>query len=161
MNKWICFHGLNKWISRWICSWGFPGSSASKEFACNSRDPGLIPGSGNSPGEGIVDPLQYSGASLVAQMVENASTVWETLGSIPGLGRSPEEEHGNPLQYSCMENPHGWRSLAGYSPWGCKELDMTDQLSTVQHSTWGLTEESGKIKSIRMKDWINRGLKWL
>ena len=38
------------------------------------------------------------------------------LGSIPELGRSPGEEHGNPLQYSSLENPHGQRSLVGYSP---------------------------------------------
>ena len=47
------------------------------------------------------------------------------LGSIPGLGRSPGGGHGNPLQYSCLENPHGQRSLAGYRPWGRKELDTT------------------------------------
>ena len=47
------------------------------------------------------------------------------LGSIPGLGRSPGGGHGNPLQYSWLENPHGQRSLKGYSPWGCKESDMT------------------------------------
>ena len=47
------------------------------------------------------------------------------LGSIPGLGRSPGGEYGNPLQHSCLENPHGQRSLAGYSPRGCKELGMT------------------------------------
>ena len=35
----------------------------------------------------------------------------------------------NPLQYSCLENPHGQMSLAGYSPWGCKGLGMTEQLS--------------------------------
>ena len=52
------------------------------------------------------------------------------LGSIPGLGRSPGKGHGNPLQYSCLENPHGQRSLAGYSPWGRKKLDTTEQLST-------------------------------
>ena len=52
------------------------------------------------------------------------------LGSIPGLGRSPVGGHGNPFQYSCLENPSGQRSLAGYSLWGCKELDMTEQLST-------------------------------
>ena len=56
----------------------------------------------------------------------------EDLGLIPGLGRSPGGGHGNPLQYSCQENPHGQRSLAGYSPWGCKELDMPEQLSTAQ-----------------------------
>ena len=39
------------------------------------------------------------------------------LDSIPGLGRSPGGGHGNPFQYSCLENPHGQRSLAGYSPW--------------------------------------------
>ena len=52
------------------------------------------------------------------------------LGSIPGLGKSPEGGHGNPLQYSCLENPHGQRSLASYSPWGHKELDRTKWLST-------------------------------
>ena len=46
-------------------------------------------------------------------------------GSIPGLGRSPRGGHGNPLQYSCLENPHGQRSLVGYSPWRRKGLDMT------------------------------------
>ena len=54
------------------------------------------------------------------------------LGSIPGLGRSPGRGHSNPLQYSCLGNPHGQRSLAGYSPWGRKESDMTERLSTVQ-----------------------------
>ena len=39
------------------------------------------------------------------------------LGSIPGFGRSPGGEHGNSLQYSCLKNPHGQRSLMGYSPW--------------------------------------------
>ena len=37
--------------------------------------------------------------------------------------------HGNPLQRFCLANPHGQRSLAGYSPWGHKELDMTEQLT--------------------------------
>ena len=48
------------------------------------------------------------------------------LGSIPGSGRSPGEGKSNPLQYSCLENPHGQRNRAGYSPWGRKELDMTE-----------------------------------
>ena len=48
------------------------------------------------------------------------------LNSIPGLGRSPGRGHGNPLQYPCLENSHGQRSLVGYSPWGHKELDMTE-----------------------------------
>ena len=53
--------------------------------------------------------------------------------SIPGLGRSPGGGHGNSLQYSCLENPHGQRSLAGCHPGGRKESDMTEQLSTDAH----------------------------
>ena len=49
----------------------FPGSSPGKEATCNAGDPSLIPGSGRSPGEGIGYPLQYSWASLVAQMLKN------------------------------------------------------------------------------------------
>ena len=53
------------------------------------------------------------------------------MGSVPGLGRSPGGGHGNSLQYSCLENPHGQRILVGNSLWGRKELDTTEQLSTV------------------------------
>ena len=81
------------------------GSSAGKESACNTGEPGLIPELGRSPAEGIGYPLQYSWASLVAQMVKNLPAMWETWGSIPGLGGSPGGGHGNPLQYSCLENP--------------------------------------------------------
>ena len=63
---------------------GFPGSSVGKETACNAGDPGLIPGSGRSPGEGIGYPLQYSWASLVAQLVKNLPAMQETwVGKIP------------------------------------------------------------------------------
>ena len=54
------------------------------------------------------------------------------LGSIPGLGRSSGGGHGNPLQYSCLENPHGQRSLEGYSPQGVKESDTAERLSISQ-----------------------------
>ena len=60
---------------------------------------------------------------------ESACNVGD-LGSIPGSGRSPGEENGYPLQYSCLENPHGQRSLVGYRPWARKESDMTERLST-------------------------------
>ena len=69
---------------------GFPGTSDSKESACNVGD----------------------------------------LDSIPGLGRCPGGGYGNPLQYSCLENPQGQKSPVGYSPWGCKESDMSERLST-------------------------------
>ena len=54
------------------------------------------------------------------------------LGSIRGLGRSAGGRHDNPLQDSCLENPHGQRSLTGYSLWGHKESDMTEHLNTAQ-----------------------------
>ena len=57
---------------------GFPGRSAGKESACNAVEPGSIPGLVSSPGEAIVYPLQYSWASLVAQMVKNPPAVWDT-----------------------------------------------------------------------------------
>ena len=49
-----------------------------------------------------------------------------SLGLIPGSGGSPGGGHANPLQYSCLEDPHGQRSLAGYSPWGHIESDTTE-----------------------------------
>ena len=55
------------------------------------------------------------------------------LGSIPGFEQSPGGGHGNPLQYSCLENPHGQRSLVGYSSWGRKESDTTERLRTEGH----------------------------
>ena len=57
---------------------GFPGSSAGKESARNPGDPSLIPGSGRSPREGIGYPLQYSWASLGAQLVKNLPAIQET-----------------------------------------------------------------------------------
>ena len=57
---------------------GFPDSSAGKEVTCNAGDPSLIPGSGRSPGEGIGYPLQYSWASLVAQLAKNLPAMRET-----------------------------------------------------------------------------------
>ena len=61
-----------------IRSRGFPGSSAGKESACNAGDPDLIPGLGRLPGEGIGYAVQYSWASLVAQMVKNLPAILET-----------------------------------------------------------------------------------
>ena len=58
---------------------GFPDSSVGKESTCNSEDPSSIPGSGRSIGEGIGYPLQYSRASLVAQLVKNSLAMQETL----------------------------------------------------------------------------------
>jgi len=57
---------------------GFPHSSVGKESTCNAGDPRLIPESGRSSGEGIGYPLQYSWASLVAQLIKNPPAMQET-----------------------------------------------------------------------------------
>ena len=101
-------HFLRTLLVLYDSSWylmGFLGGSAGKESACNAGDPGSIPRWGRPPGERTGSPLQYSQASLVAQMVKNLPAVWETQVSSLGQGRSPGEGYGNPLQSSCLENP--------------------------------------------------------
>ena len=56
-------------------------------------------------------------------MVKNLPPVEDMWVRSLGSGRSPGERNGYPLQYSCLENPHGQRSLAGYSPWDGKDWD--------------------------------------
>ena len=63
---------------------------------------------------------------VVKNLPANAGDIRQASGSNPELGRSPGGGHGNPLQSSGLENPHGQRSLAGYSPWGHKESDTTE-----------------------------------
>ena len=62
---------------------------------------------------------------MVKNRPASAADIKDT-GSIPGSGRSTGGGHGNPLQYSCLENPHGQRSLAGCTAWGHKESDTTE-----------------------------------
>ena len=105
---WATVHGVTKSQTQ-LSTFTFSMlESGMCESPCNSGDPGLIPGLGRSPGEGIGYPPQYSWISLVAQMVKNlpanAGDARDT-DSIAGLGRSPRGGHGNPLQYSCLENP--------------------------------------------------------
>ena len=57
---------------------GFPDSSVGKKSTCNVGEPSSIPGLERSTGEGIGYPLQYSWASLVAQLVKNSPAMWET-----------------------------------------------------------------------------------
>ena len=64
---------------------------------------------------------------MVKNLLANAQDVRDA-GLIPGSERSPGERNGNPLWYSCLEKSHRQRSLVGYSPWGHKESDMTEQL---------------------------------
>ena len=100
---------------------GFPGSSAGKESTCNAGDPSSIPGSGRSPRERIGHPLQFSWASLVAQMTKNPPAMWATW--VPSLGREdPWRREWQPTPVFLPGNSHGQRSLAGYTPLGLYRL---------------------------------------
>ena len=80
----------------------------------------------------VLASQQYLGNSLVTDGKVSACNAGD-LGSIPGSGRPPGGGHGTSLQYSCLGNPHGQRSLVGYSPWGRKESVTTELLSTTEH----------------------------
>ena len=75
-------------------------SSVGKETTCNAGDPGSIPGLGRSAGEGIGYPLQYSWASLVAQLVKNLPAMWETW--VWSLGWEDPLEKGKATHYSIL-----------------------------------------------------------
>ena len=87
------FHS-GRYVKELTNYWGFSSSSDGKASACNTGDPGSIPGR-----EG------------------------------PCWGRSPGEGNGSPTSVFLPGEFHGRRSLVGYSPWGHKELDMTERLT--------------------------------
>ena len=67
--------------------------------------------------------LGFPGGAVVKNLPAKAGDT----GSISGLGRSPGEGNGKPSPVFLPGKFHGERSLVGYSPWGCKESDMTAQ----------------------------------
>ena len=97
----------------------FPDSSVGKESASNAGDPGSIPGSERSIEEGLGHPLQYSWASLVAQLVKNPPATQETW-----VGKIPWRRERLPTPVFWPGDFHG-RCI----PWGRKELDRTERLS--------------------------------
>ena len=106
-------------------------------------------------------PAQPSVSAFTTQCFPRGSAVKEMpanaqhAGLIPGSGRPPGEGHGNPLQYSGLENPHGQRSLVGYSPWGRKELDTTERLNN-RGQRFGLGAgggHGGRTKEMTLRSW--------
>ena len=89
---------------------GFPGSSAGKESACNTGDPGLIPGLGRSEKERIGYPLQFSWSSLVAQLVKNLPAMWDTW--VRSLGWEGPLEKGMATHSNVLFWRIPWRGLS-------------------------------------------------
>ena len=124
---------------------GFCHDSVGKESACNAGDPGWIPGSGRSAGEGTDYPLRYSWASLEAPLVKNPPTMretwvqslrWEDL-----LGKIPRRRERLPTPVCRPGELHGL-----YSPWGPKESDTTEPLSlSLSHGVYS-REHMGKTR---------------
>ena len=95
----------------------------------------MIPGSGRSLGDGIGYPLQCSWASLVAQTVKKKICLQcRRPGFDPWMRKISWSRARQPTPVFLPGESRGQRSLAEYSPWGCKESDTTEQLSTA-HST--------------------------
>ena len=103
-----------------FCFWpgNFPHSSVGKESTCNAADPGSIPVSGRSPGEGLGYPLHYSWASLVAQLLKNSPAMQKTW--VRSLGWDYPLEKGKAIHSSILAwripssnpHPHGDYNLA-------------------------------------------------
>ena len=100
------FLGLNKKYIYYFNFGGILGISAGKESTCNAEHASWIPGSGSCPGEVIGYPLQYSWASLVAQMVKNPPAMRETWVQSLSCGE------GMATHSSIL----AWRSLECYTP---------------------------------------------
>ena len=109
--------------------WGFPDCSVGKESACNTGDPGLIPGLGRSPGERNNYPLQYSGLENSMDCIKSACGAGDP-GSIRWLEKSPGVGNGNPLQYSCLKNPMDRGAWPAIVPRVNKGSDMTEYTCT-------------------------------
>ena len=95
----LCFDNKNSLLPLW----GLPSSSVGKDSTCNVGDPGLIPASGRTPGEGIGYPLQFSWASLVAQLAKNPPAMQETW--VRSLGWEHPMEKGKATHSSIL----AWR----------------------------------------------------
>ena len=129
------------WAS--LVAQGFPGSSVGKESACNAGDPGSMPGLGRSPGEGIGNPLQYSWASLMAQLVKNLPAMWETW--VHSLGWEDPLEEGK-ATHSC--------TVAWKIPWTVWSMGSQSQTRlSIFHFPWWLSVSNAGDKGLIPGSW--------
>ena len=119
---------------------GFPGSSAGKESTCNSGDPCSSPGLEIFPGEGISYPLQYSRASLVAQMVKNPPAVQKAW--VQSLGWDGPLEEGMAARFSIL----AWRIPMDRGAW--QTIVKGAAKSQTRLSDWTPTNKNGSLANL-------------
>ena len=128
------FFFFNCWVFTVL---DFPASWADIESACSAEDPGLIPGLGRSPGEGIGYPLQYSWASLVAQLVQESACSAEDRGLIPGWEDTLEEgvaSHSSILSWRIpMDRGAWWAAFHGVTK---SQTQLSDEAHSTAHSLY-------------------------
>ena len=120
----------------------FHHSSVGKESACNAGDPSLIPAWERSPGKRMGYPLQYSWASLLAQLVKKLPEMQET--PVRSLGWEDPLEKRMAAHFSIL----AWKVHGLYSPWGHKESDrklsdfhfVNHEMATMAANHWTLGE---------------------
>ena len=135
---------------------GFPDSSVGKESSCNTGDPGLIPGWGRSAGEGIGYPLQYSWASLVAQLVKNPPAMQETC--VWSLGwEDPLEKETDPPQYFGLENSMDYIVLGvtevGHN-WATFTFTLKLYFLIIYYSGWTVILEKDTSTVVHLLKWV-------
>ena len=108
---------------------GFPGGSDSKESACNAGDLGSIPGSGRFPGKRNGYPCQYSWGFPGGSDGKRTYLQCRRPGFDPWVRKMPWRRDWLTTPIFLPGEVHGQRSLAGYNPWCCKELDTTERLT--------------------------------
>ena len=137
---------------------GFLGGSDSKESACNAGDPGSIPGSWRSPGEGLGNPLQYSclenpmdrGAwQATLHVVTKSQTEWATnIFTFKLTNESDTTEH----MHMITESPYFWHLIMSVGDY-CRHLTLTTEKAVAPHSStlaWKIQwmEEPGRLPSM-------------
>ena len=121
---------------------GFPSDSDGKESACNAGDPGLIPG-WRFPGEGNGSPDGSSGKEPACQCRRH-----KRRGFCSWIGKIPRKRAWQPTPVFLPGEFQGHRVLVGYSPWGHKESDTTQQF------TLSLWEVAVACHGKGTKEWV-------
>ena len=125
-------HGLLQ-LTRFLCPWNSPGKNSGVDR--HSLLQGIFLTQGSNTGlqhcRQILYHLSHQGSPYLRYIISVVSLQCRRWGFNPWVGRPPGEGNGNPCQCSCLENPMdrgAW--WATYSPWGHKESDTTERLST-------------------------------